>query len=48
MMALVSAAPIAARQVAEFSLIPLGLITAIMVAAIALRRSLVRASPSRH
>jgi hypothetical protein len=48
MMALVWAAPIAARQVAEFSLIPLGLITAIMVAAIALRRSLVRASPSRH
>jgi hypothetical protein len=48
MMALVWAAPIAARQIAEFSLIPLGLITASIVAAIALRRSLVRASPSRR
>jgi hypothetical protein len=48
MMALVWAAPIAARQVAEFSLVPLGLLTALMVAAIAVRRSLVRASPSRH
>ncbi len=46
LMALVWIAPLAARQVAEFTYLPLGLATASIVAAIAIRR--VRASPSRH
>jgi hypothetical protein len=48
MMALVWAAPLAARQIAEFTLVPLGLITALLVVAIVLRRTLVRASSSRR
>jgi hypothetical protein len=39
--------PLIARNVAEWTLIPLGLISALALAAIALRRAL-RASPSRH
>jgi hypothetical protein len=46
MMALVWFAPLSARQIADFTYMPLGLITALLVAAIALRR--VRASPSRR
>lgn len=45
-LALVWAAPIAARQAAELALLPLGLISALAVAAVALRR--LRASPSRR
>ena len=48
LMALVWIAPLAARQVAEFTLVPLGLATALIVLSIPLRRSLVRASPSRR
>jgi hypothetical protein len=47
LMALVWAAPLAARQIAQFTYLPLGLATAVIVAVIALRRAL-RASPSRH
>lgn len=47
LMALVWAAPLAARQIAEFFYVPLGLATACIVAALALRRALT-ASPSRH
>lgn len=47
LMATVWVAPIAARQVAEFALVPLGLASALIVAGIALRR-VVRASPSRR
>lgn len=46
LMAVVWAAPITARQVAEFTYLPLGLATAVIVAALAIRR--VRASPSRR
>jgi Glycosyltransferase family 87 len=46
LMALVWAAPLAARSIAEFTYLPFGLATAVIVAAIALRR--VRASPSRR
>ncbi|MEO6255964.1 MAG: glycosyltransferase family 87 protein [Sphingomicrobium sp.] len=46
LMALVWAAPITARQVAQFTYLPLGLATVVIVAVIALRR--VTASPSRH
>jgi hypothetical protein len=48
MMALVWAAPLAARQIAEFTLVPLGLITALLIAAITLGRSVVTASPSHR
>jgi hypothetical protein len=46
-MALVWIAPLIARTVAQWTLIPLGLMTAILVLALAVRRSL-RASPSRR
>ena len=46
-MALIWFAPLVARNLAQVSLIPLGLISALAVAGIALRRAL-RASPSRH
>lgn len=46
LMALVWIAPLAAREIAQFTYVPLGLATAVIVAAIAIRR--VRASPSRH
>jgi hypothetical protein len=46
LMALVWAAPLFARQVADYTLIPLGLLSVIAVAAVALRR--LRASPSRR
>jgi hypothetical protein len=46
LMALVWVAPLVARQVAEFTYLPLGLATAFIVAWIAIRR--VRASPSRR
>ncbi len=46
LMALVWAAPLVARPVAQFTYVPLGLATAIIVAAIAIRR--VTASPSRR
>lgn len=39
LLALVWAAPLAARQIAELTLVPLGLLSALAVAAIALRRS---------
>lgn len=48
LMALVWMAPLAARQVAEYTYLPLGLATALAVLSISLRRSVVRASPSRH
>ena len=48
LMALVWIAPLVARQVAEFTYLPLGLATAIIVATIAIRRGLLRASPSRR
>ena len=46
MLALVWTAPLAARQIAEVTLVPLGLVSAIAVAFIALRRA--TASPSRR
>ena len=48
LMALIWIAPLFARQFAEWTLIPLGLITVIAVAAIALRRTLGRKPPSRN
>jgi hypothetical protein len=48
LMALVWIAPLVARQVAELTLIPLGLATAVIVAAIAVRRAAFRSSPSRR
>lgn len=48
LMALVWIAPLFARQVAEFAYVPLGLVTALLVISIAMRRSLVRASPFRR
>ncbi|MBA3510300.1 glycosyltransferase family 87 protein [Sphingomonas sp.] len=48
LMALVWIAPLIARQVAEFTLIPLGLATALIVAVVAIRRAAVRSSPSRR
>jgi hypothetical protein len=48
LMALVWAAPLAARQIAQFTYVPVGLATAVIVAVIALRRAMLRASPSRH
>lgn len=48
LMALVWIAPLFARQFAESTLIPLGLMLPLAVAAIVLRRALVRASPSRR
>ena len=47
-MALVWAAPLAARQVAEFTYFPLGLLIAAIMLALPLRRSIVRASPFRR
>ena len=47
LLALAWIAPLLARGLAEATLIPLGLLTAIIVLAIALRRQ-IRASPSRH
>ena len=47
-MALVWFAPLVARAVAQLTLVPLGLVSALLVAAIALRRASVRASPSRR
>jgi alpha-1,2-mannosyltransferase len=46
LMALVWAAPLIARNLAQFAFVPLGLISVLAVAAIAMRR--VRASPSRR
>lgn len=48
LMAFAWAAPLIARQLAHFTLIPLGLTTAIILIALPLRRSLVRASPFRR
>jgi hypothetical protein len=48
LMALVWIAPLAARGIAEMLLLPLGLTTALLVLGIALRRALVRSSPSRR
>jgi hypothetical protein len=47
-LALVWIAPLVARNVAQYSYVPLGLLTALIVAAVTLRRSLVRASPSHR
>ena len=46
LMALVWIAPLIARQVADFTLIPLGLSSALIVAVVAIRRAAVRSSPS--
>jgi Glycosyltransferase family 87 len=46
LMGLVWIAPLFARSIAEFALVPLGMMTGVIVAAIALRR--VTASPFRH
>ncbi len=48
LMALVWIAPLVARQVAELTLFPLGLATALIVAVLAVRRAAVRSSPSRR
>jgi hypothetical protein len=48
LMALVWVAPLAARQVAEFTYFPLGLLIAAVMLALPLRRSIVRASPFRR
>ena len=48
LMAVVWIAPLFARSVAQFTHVPLGLAPAIIVAAIAIRRTMVRSSPSRH
>jgi hypothetical protein len=48
LLALVWAAPLFARQVAEVSLVPLGLATAIIMIALPVRRAIVRASPAHH
>jgi hypothetical protein len=47
LMAIAWIAPLVARQVAEFTLIPLGLATALAVGAIAIRRQF-RASPAHR
>lgn len=48
LIAFVWVAPIVARQAAELALLPLGLLTAVAVAGIAVRRAALRASPSRR
>ena len=48
LMALAWMAPIAARQIAHFTFVPLGLATALMLVALPVRRSIVRASPFRR
>jgi hypothetical protein len=48
LMALVWIAPLFARSIAQFTFVPLGLASAIIVAVIAIRRAMLRASPSRH
>jgi hypothetical protein len=48
LMALVWIAPLFARSTAQFTYMPLGLASAIIVAVIALRRARFRSSPSRH
>jgi hypothetical protein len=48
LLALVWAAPLVARQVAQFGLVPLGLTTALIMIVLPVRRAIVRASPSRR
>jgi hypothetical protein len=48
LMALVWVAPLAARQIAHFTYLPIGLATVLVMLAIPLRRSIVRASPFRR
>ena len=48
LMALVWFAPLVARGIALFSYFPLGLATAVIVAVLAVRRAVVRSSPSRR
>ncbi|MBA2772174.1 MAG: DUF2029 domain-containing protein [Sphingomonas sp.] len=48
LMAVVWVAPIVARQAAELAMLPLGLIAAVAVAVIAVRRAALRASPFRR
>lgn len=48
LLALAWAAPLAARQVAHFTYVPLGLATVLIMLALPLRRSIVRALPFRH
>lgn len=48
LMALAWIAPLAARQIAHYTLLPLGLATALVLLILPVRRSLVRASPSRR
>lgn len=45
LMALAWIAPLAARQIAHYTLVPLGLATALILLALPVRRSIVRASP---
>lgn len=48
LMALAWITPLAARQIAHYTLLPLGLATALVLLILPLRRSLVRASPSHR
>ena len=48
LMAFVWAAPLAGRQVTQFTYVPVGLTTALIVAVIAIRRAMLTASPSRR
>ncbi len=48
LMALSWAGPLVARQIAHFTYLPLGLATVLVMLALPLRRSIVRASPSRR
>ena len=48
LMALAWFAPIAARQIAHYTFVPLGLATALIILALPVRRSIVRASPFRR
>ena len=48
LMALVWFTPLVARQLAFFTYVPLGLASAVMVAGIAIRRAMLRSSPSRR
>jgi hypothetical protein len=48
LLALVWVAPLAARQIAHFTYLPIGLATVLVMLAIPLRRSIVRASPFRR
>jgi hypothetical protein len=48
LIALAWLAPLVARPIAQYTYLPLGLATAVIVAAIAIRRAMLKASPSRR